>query len=67
MADWAAGLGRSMRRDRQRAGHQGERSGQLSLRDQGPTRKPGSVSAYRRLATALGVTLDDLVSADEAA
>jgi hypothetical protein len=29
-------------------------------------RKPGSVSAYRRLATALGVTLDDLVPADEA-
>jgi transcriptional regulator with XRE-family HTH domain len=30
-------------------------------------RKPDSVSAYRRLATALGVTLDDLVPADEAA
>jgi hypothetical protein len=29
-------------------------------------RKPGSISAYRRLATALGVTLDDLVPVDEA-
>lgn len=29
-------------------------------------RKPGSVSAYRRLATALGITLDDLVPADVA-
>jgi hypothetical protein len=27
-------------------------------------RRPGSVSAYRRLATALAVTLDDLVPAD---
>jgi hypothetical protein len=29
-------------------------------------RKPGSITAYRRLATALDVTLDDLVPADEA-